>query len=126
MTGEHNFECLNLASGPPHDGFVAIQNRSGSISCIVVEGWVGCETEATNWPRRDDGEQYHGVKLSADGSFEWADGQLGDTPRNVIVDGVTYRAQGWTITSEGETVIFRSDTTGKVFRVGPTAVCIDD
>lgn len=107
---------------PKSHGILAVQNESGSISCIVASGWIGCETPAANWPPREDGERYHSVVFSADGSVEWTDGQLGNTPREIVTYGATYHGLGWTIAAYEEGLIFHNDTTGKKFHVNPEAV----
>lgn len=96
---------------PNARGYLAVATDSGSISCLVQPAWIACETPAANWPLHEDGTPYHSVKCNADGSIEWADGQMGDLPRTTIGDAV-YRALGWKIMAVEEGLRFTNDETG--------------
>jgi hypothetical protein len=102
-------------------GYLAVATASGSISCLVRRGWIGCETPATSWPLHEDGTPYHGVTCDANGSVKWADGQMGDIPRTTIGDR-TYRALGWKIVAVADGLLFTSDETGHGVRVTPQKV----
>jgi hypothetical protein len=102
-------------------GYLAVATASGSISCLVRPGWIGCETPATNWPLHEDGTPYHSVTCDANGSIEWADGQMGDLARTTIGER-TYRALGWKIVAVADGLLFTNDETGHGVCVTPQKV----
>lgn len=101
-----------IALEPNKHGYLAVTTESGTISCLVQHGWIGCETSTANWPRYPDGTPCHGVKIDANGSIEWMDGQIGDLARTKI-DNREYSALGWKITSSGDGLLITNQRTGK-------------
>lgn len=96
---------------PNSRGHLAVETESGSISCLVHEDWIGCETPAANWPLHEDGTPFHSVVFYSNGSVKWADGQMGDVPRTQVGDG-EYHALGWTIVAIEGGLRFANDRTG--------------
>lgn len=93
-------------------GYVVVQTASERTQCMVETTFVGCQTSAKEWPTRPGSrERYHGVKINADGTAQWVDGNLGvDTP--VTLENQTYEALGWTITESDSATRFVNKTTG--------------
>ncbi len=87
---------------PPDDsGYVFVQTKSGQTRCQLNQQEVDCEAQFANAPTKN-GQQAHGVRVTAGGTMEWVVGNLGDIPA-VTLDYRTYSAVGWTImaTSDG-------------------------
>lgn len=93
-------------------GYVVVQSASGDTRCIVDTTFVGCETDGMYWqPHADGSGPYHGVRINADGTGSWVDGNLGAAaPTTLSV--ATYRAQGWTIGVTSAGMRFTNDETG--------------
>lgn len=107
---------------PNSQNCLAVATSSGSVSCMVKPGWIGCETPAENWPSHEDGTPFHGVAFdAADGSIEWADGQIGNMPR-VTIDHHLYSALGWVITAVKDGLRFTNERTGRGVIVTPQSV----
>ncbi|MBV5246183.1 hypothetical protein KUF57_21830 [Mycolicibacterium sp. PAM1] len=98
---------------PPNAyGYVVVQTAGGDTQCLVDTTYVGCETEGTNWQQHLDGSgPYHGVRINADGTGSWVDGNLGAAAPQTLGDR-TYRALGWTIVSSPAGMRFTNDRTG--------------
>ena len=108
-------------SQPNERGYLAVECEGGSVSCLIQQDWVGCETPATNWPAHEDGTPFHSVKGYADGSIEWADGQIGDLSRATVSEGGCH-ALGWTIVPIGDGLQLTNDRTGHGICVTTSAV----
>lgn len=81
---------------PPNDnGYVFIETKSGKTRCQISSESVGCEAAFINSPIQD-GTHTNGVNITAGGNVEWVLGNLGAIPV-VVIDYLTYDAQGWTI-----------------------------
>ncbi|WP_131810555.1 hypothetical protein [Mycolicibacter sinensis] len=107
---------------PGTHGYLAVETASGLISCLVTDGWIGCETPEKNWQCHEDGTPFHGVKCDANGSIEWSDGQIGALARTKI-DHRVYHALGWTITAvEDDGLRFINEQTGHGMWVTPDTV----
>lgn len=85
-------------------GNVYVQTQSGRVRCMIEEIEVICETPESNWPA-------HGVKISDNGSTEFANGNLGDI-QPTTMGYQTYRAKGWTIVAFSVGTRFTNDRTG--------------
>ena len=98
---------------PPNEyGYVVVQTAGGETQCLVDTGYVGCETDGMNWAQHVDGSgPYHGVRINADGTGSWVDGNLG-VPEAATLGNRTYRAMGWTIVSSPSGMRFTNDKTG--------------
>lgn len=96
---------------PNSRGHLAVETESGSISCLVQEDWIACETPTANWPLHEDGTPFHSVIGYANGTVEWADGQMGDLRRTQL-DDREYHALGWTIVAIEDGLRFANDRTG--------------
>lgn len=93
-------------------GYVVVQTAAGDTQCIVEIAFVGCQTDGTRWQQRADGSgPYHGVRINADGTGSWVDGNLGAAAPTTLANQ-TYRAQGWTILSDQAGLRFTNDRTG--------------
>lgn len=94
------------------DGYVVVQTASGQTLCMVQTTYIGCQTAGNQWPARPGGGgRYHGVKVNADGTAQWVDGNLGaDNP--VTLGNQTYQALGWTITTVNAETRFTNTATG--------------
>ncbi|MGD9619530.1 MAG: hypothetical protein AB7G47_04475 [Mycolicibacterium sp.] len=93
-------------------GYVVVQTAGGDTQCIVEIAFVGCQTMGTRWPQHADGSgPYHGVRINADGTGSWVDGNLGAAAPTTLTTQ-TYRAQGWTIVSSPAGLRFTNDKTG--------------
>ncbi|MDY6995769.1 MAG: hypothetical protein SW019_04170 [Actinomycetota bacterium] len=110
---------------PPNQfGYVAVATASGDTQCMVETTFVGCQTAGGNWQQHADGSgPYHGVRINADGTGSWVDGNLGAAAPTTLT-ATTYRALGWTIASSGSELRFTNDATGhgavvSVLRVQP-------
>jgi len=106
---------------PNEHGYLAVESQGGLVSCLIQKDWVGCETPATNWPPHADGTPFHSFRGYPDGSFEWADGQIGDLSRTTVADG-RYHALGWTIAPIGDGLQLTNDRTGHSICVTTTGV----
>lgn len=108
---------------PPNAyGYVVVQTAGGDTQCIVDTTYVGCETDGTNWAQHVDGSgPYHGVRINADGTGSWVDGNLGAAAPQTLADR-TYRALGWTIVSSPAGMRFTNDRTGHGAIVSVAAV----
>lgn len=97
---------------PPNQfGYVVVQTAAGDTQCIVETAFVGCQTDGTNWPQHVDGSgPYHGVRINADGTGSWVDGNLGAAAPTELANK-TYRALGWTIVSSPSGMRFTNDST---------------
>jgi hypothetical protein len=110
-SGEPTSPTNAVTLQPNSRGYLAVETESGSISCLVREDLIACETPATNWPLHEDGTPYHSFIGYASGSIEWADGQMGDLPRTRLGDR-EYLALGWTIVTIEDGLRFVRDQTG--------------
>ncbi|MGE2735059.1 hypothetical protein [Mycolicibacterium vaccae] len=108
---------------PPNEfGYVVVQTADGETQCIVEAGFVGCQTDGSSWPQHSDGSgPYHGVRINADGTGSYVDGNLGAVEPTTLT-GLTYRAMGWTISTTPTGVRFVNDRTGKGAVVGTDRV----
>lgn len=97
---------------PPNQlGYVVVQTAAGDTQCIVETTFIGCQTEGTNWAQHVDGSgPYHGVRVNADGTGSWVDGNLGAAAPTSLANK-TYRALGWTIVSSPSGMRFTNDKT---------------
>lgn len=101
-----------VALPPNQYGYVVVQTAEGDTQCIVDTTYVGCQTDGTNWAQHVDGSgPYHGVRINADGTGSWVDGNLGAAAPTTLADK-TYRALGWTIASTPSGMRFTNDATG--------------
>lgn len=113
-------QVVDLA--PNQFGYVVVQSAAGDTQCIVETTFVGCETTGTNWPRHADGSgPYHGVRINADGTGSYVDGNLG-AAEPVTLSTQTYRALGWTIAATATGLRFTNDSTGHGAVVGTDRV----
>ena len=94
---------------PNQNGYVFIETKSGQTRCQIDTGAVGCEAEFTHSPVQD-GERANGVNITANGSVQWAVGNLGDIP-TVTIDYRTYDAEGWTIAASESGTRFTNKST---------------
>ena len=108
---------------PPNAyGYVVVQTAGGDTQCIVETAFIGCQTDGVNWAQHVDGSgPYHGVRVNADGTGSWVDGNLGAAAPTTLADK-TYRALGWTIVSAPSGMRFTNDKTGHGAIVGIEAV----
>lgn len=93
----------------PQHGYVFVQTRSGKTRCQLSAEEVGCEAQFTDAPHVG-GLPANGVRLSADGRFEWVLGNLGDIPA-ITLDYRRYSAVGWTIDAGSDGTRFSNDRT---------------
>lgn len=85
-------------------GYAAIATKSGLTTCMIAADYVGCESRGGKWPAL-------GVKILADGSTSWINGNLGDI-KPVSIDYQVYAALGWTVTATAAGTRFHNDRTG--------------
>jgi hypothetical protein len=97
---------------PPNQyGYVVVQNAAGDTQCIVETTFIGCQTDGTKWAQHVDGSgPYHGVRINADGTGSWVDGNLGAAAPTTLGDKA-YRALGWSIASSPSGMRFTNDRT---------------
>ncbi|BBX16516.1 hypothetical protein CRI77_21170 [Mycolicibacterium duvalii] len=113
-------QVVDLA--PNQFGYVVVQTAGGDTQCIVEAAFVGCQTSGTGWPQHADGSgPYHGVRINADGTGSYVDGNLG-AAEPVTLSGQTYRALGWTIAVTPTGMRFTNDRTGRGAIVGTDRV----
>lgn len=108
---------------PPNEvGYVVVRTASGDIQCIVETTFVGCQSDGAGWPQHADGSgPYHGVRINADGTGSYVDGNLGAAEPTTLT-GPAYRAMGWTITPTPTGLRFTNDQTGRGAAVGTDSV----
>jgi hypothetical protein len=109
-----------IALPPDSGGYVFIETKSGKTRCQISRSEVGCEAQFANSPIQD-GEPANGVKVTADGQFQWVLGNLGDIPA-VTLGYQTYQAQGWTIDASTSGTRFTNEATGHGMFVSIEAV----
>lgn len=85
-------------------GYAAIRTKSGLTMCMIDAQYVACETNSRSWPEV-------GVKIMADGTATWVNGNLGDI-RPVTLDYRTYRVLGWTVEASVKGTRFTNVRTG--------------
>lgn len=107
---------------PGSRGHLGVTTATGSVSCLIKSGWVGCETPATNWPAHEDGTPFHSFACDAHGQIEWADGQMGDMPRVTVTPGNRYHAFDWSILAVEDGLALINERTGHGVRVTPEEV----
>ena len=113
-----------LGGATPSAAAPPVPPLSPQRSNVVETTFVGCQTAGGNWQQHADGSgPYHGVRINADGTGSWVDGNLGAAAPTTLT-ATTYRALGWTIASSGSELRFTNDATGhgavvSVLRVQP-------
>ncbi|MGE2835825.1 hypothetical protein [Mycobacterium sp. SMC-4] len=108
---------------PPNEfGYAVVQTVSGDIQCIVEPAFVGCQSDGTGWPQHADGSgPYHGVRVNADGTGSYVDGNLGAAEATTLT-AQAYRTLGWTVTTTPTGLRFVNDRTGHGAVVGTDRV----
>ncbi len=58
------------------------------------------------------GAPANGVRVSANGDWEWVTGDMGNQSYTTLTYGTAYRALGWTVTPTDDGTTFANDATG--------------
>jgi len=100
---------------PISDGLLGemVVTPSGKPHCLVLVDEVVCHVYCFSVPTPlRHGQPATGVRISADGDWDW--NYAGFAPKRAITlaYGTTYRARGWTIEPTPEGMTFTNDATG--------------
>jgi hypothetical protein len=102
-------------------GYVRITLALQTIGCSISAELVACETSSKNWQPRGNGQPFHTVSVSADGTFQFVDADLGALSGKTELQPGAYEAQGWSVAATEDTFVFTNDRTGHGMRVSTQA-----
>ncbi|ART74167.1 hypothetical protein BTO20_36510 (plasmid) [Mycobacterium dioxanotrophicus] len=94
-------------------GSAGVITRSGRTACQIMAADVGCEVEWEVATPLVYGSPATGVRIYANGQWEWAIGNMGNTSSFTTLNyGTKYRALGWTIEPSSAGTKFTNINTG--------------
>lgn len=95
-----------------------VRTESGLVHCYITTEHVACETGGIgflNAPLVEGTDQhYHDASMTADGDFQWVDGNLGGADpdgQRVLEYGAPIHLYGWTILPNEDGTLFSNDAT---------------
>ncbi|OMC02459.1 hypothetical protein A5733_02125 [Mycobacterium sp. NS-7484] len=102
-----------IVSVPTSNGSAGVITRSGKTACQIMTAFVGCQV---NWEVATPlmyGSPANGVRIHANGQWEWASGDMGTTASfTTLAYGTTYTTLGWTIEPSSTGTRFTNNLTG--------------
>jgi serine/threonine-protein kinase len=96
--------------------------RSGKTACQIRSDDVGCQVQWRVPTPLLYGAPANGVRVSANGDWDWVTGDMGNQSYTTLTYGTAYRSLGWTITPTSDGTTFLNDATGRGMTVGVQGV----